>query len=59
MNMRMVFETVGSILFTLLKWMWMVVLGALRIGLELLKTILLLSGLILRLFLAFVRAGTF
>ncbi|HKL80780.1 MAG TPA: hypothetical protein VJ888_10150 [Mobilitalea sp.] len=56
--MMIIFSGIGVVLITLLKWSGMIILGALRLILELAKIILLTFGLIARVFLAFARAGT-
>ena len=56
--MMIIFSGIGVVLITLLKWMGMIILGALRLILELAKIILLMFGLVARVFLVFVRAGT-
>ncbi len=53
-----IFSGIGLVILTLLKWMCLIILGALRLCFELAKVILLLFGLVARVFLAFVRAGT-
>lgn len=56
--MMKIISGIGLVILTLLKWMSMIVLGALRLCFELTKVILLLFGLVARVFLAFVRIGT-
>ena len=56
--MKRIFSGIGVLLLTILKWIGMIILGALRLILELAKFFLLLFGLVVRVFLAFVRAGT-
>ena len=53
-----VLSGIGNVLLTILKWMLKIILGILRLILEVAKIFLLLLNLILRLFLAFVGAGT-
>lgn len=55
--MKRIFSGIGVLLLTILKWIGMIILGALRLILELAKFFLLLFGLVARVFLAFVRAG--
>ena len=47
----------GNVLRTILKWILKIVLGMLRLVLEVAKIFLLLLNLVLRVFLAFVGAG--
>ena len=54
----MVLSGMGIVLLTVLKWMLKIVLGILSLILELAKIFLLVLNLVLRLFLAFVGAGT-
>lgn len=56
--MEKIFIGLGVVLLTILKYIGMLILGVLRMVLELAKMILLLFGIIVRVFLAFVRAGT-
>ena len=56
--MKRIFSGIGVLLLTILKWIGLIILGALRLILELAKFFLLLFGLVARVFLAFVRAGT-
>lgn len=49
---------IGAVPFILLKWIGLIILGALRLLLEVAKVILLLFGLVVRVFMAFVRVGT-
>ena len=53
-----IFSGIGLVILTLLKWMGVIFLGALKLCLELAKVILLLFGLVARVFLTFVRIGT-
>ena len=55
---RRFFAGFGTLLLTILKGILKVLLGILKLILELAKIFLLLLGLIARVFLAFVRAGT-
>ena len=57
--MRRIFGTIGTVILTILKWIARIILGALKLVLELAKIILLLFGMVARVFLAFVRMGTF
>ncbi len=56
--MKRVITGIGAVVLTILKWIAMIILGALRLGLELVKVTLLLFGLVVRVFLVFVRVGT-
>ena len=56
--MKRIFTGIGAVLLTILKWIAMIILGALRLCLELAKVTLLLFSLVARIFLAFVRVGT-
>jgi hypothetical protein len=56
--MKKIFSGIGIVLLTILKWIGLIILGAVRLILELAKVILLLFGLVVRIFLAFVRVGT-
>jgi hypothetical protein len=56
--MKRIFTGIGAVLLTILKWMAMLILGALRLSLELVKVTLLLFSLVARVFLVFVRVGT-
>ena len=53
-----VLSGIGNVLLTILKWMLKIILGILRLILEVAKIFLLPLNLVLRLFLAFVGAGT-
>ncbi len=55
--MKRIFTGIGAVLLTILKWIAMLILGALRLSLELVKVTLLLFSLVARVFLAFVRVG--
>ena len=57
--MRRIFGAIGTVILTILKWIARIILGALKLALELAKIILLLFGMVARVFLAFVRMGTF
>lgn len=57
--MRRIFGAIGTVILTILKWIARISLGALKLVLELAKIILLLFGMVARVFLAFVRMGTF
>lgn len=52
------FFGVGVLLLTILKWIGLMVLEVLKLFLEIVKVLLLLFGLIGRVFWAFVRVGT-
>jgi hypothetical protein len=54
----MILSTIGNGIITVIKWILKILLGMLQLVLELAKVFLLLLGLIGRVFLAFVRAGT-
>ena len=54
----MILSAVGNGIITVFKWILKILLGILSLVLELAKVILLLFGLVARVFLAFVRAGT-
>jgi len=56
--MKRIFTGIGAVLLTILKWIAMIILGALRLCLELAKVTLLLLSLVARIFLVFVRVGT-
>jgi len=56
--MKKILSGIGIVLFTILKWIGLIILGAIRLILELAKVILLLFGLVARIFLCFVRVGT-
>lgn len=56
--MRRIISGLGAGVLMIVKWIVKIILGGLRLFLELAKVILLLFGLIARVFLAFVRAGT-
>ena len=56
--MRKVFSTIGYGMLGFLKGIVWLILNFLKLLLELARVILLLFGLVLRVFLAFVRAGT-
>lgn len=53
-----IFSKIGYFLLTILKGIAWVLLTILKLGLESLKIMLLLFGLVARIFLAFVRVGT-
>ena len=57
--MRRIFGAIGTVILTILKWIARIILGALKLVLELAKIILLLFGMVARVFFAFVRMGTF
>jgi hypothetical protein len=56
--MKRIFLGIGAVLLIILKWVGIIILGALKLSLELAKVTLLLFGLIARVFLVFVRVGT-
>ena len=53
-----VISGIGNVLLTILKWILKIVLGILRLVLEVAKIFLLLLNLVFREFMAFVGAGT-
>ena len=57
--MRRVMGAVGTVMLEILKWILRIILGALKLVLGLAKLVLLLFGMVARVFLAFVRMGTF
>lgn len=57
--MRRIMGAMGTVILTILKWIAKIILGALKLVLELARIILLLFGLVARIFLSFVRMGTF
>lgn len=57
--MRRIMGAVGTVILTILKWIAKIILGALKLVLELARIILLLFGLVARIFLSFVRMRTF
>lgn len=56
--MKRIFLGIGAVFLMLLKWIGIIILGALKMSLELAKVTLLLFGLVARVFLVFVRVGT-
>ena len=52
-------EGIGTVIITILKWIGKIILGALQLVLYAAKIILLLFGLVARLFLSIVKMGTF
>lgn len=56
--MKKIFSGIGIVLLTILKWIGLIILGVARLILELAKVVLLLFGLVARIFLCFVRVGT-
>lgn len=57
--MRRIAGAVGTAVLQILKWMLKIVLGALKLFLGLVRLVLLLFCLVARVFLSFVRMGTF
>jgi len=55
---RNILSRIGIILLAILKGIAWVVLTMLKFTLEIIKIVLLIFGLVMRLFLTFVRAGT-
>lgn len=56
--MKKIITWVGVAALTLLKWMGILLLSGVKLVLELAKVILLLFGLVARVFMALVRVGT-
>jgi len=56
--MRRIISGLGVGLLIIIKWIVKIIFGVLRLFLELVKVLFLLFTLIVRIFLAFVRAGT-
>ena len=57
--MRRIMGAIGTVVLEILKWMLRIILGALKLVLGLAKLFLLLFGMVARVFLSFVRMGTF
>ena len=57
--MRRVMGAVGTVSLVILKWMLRIILGALKLVLGRARIILLLFAMVARVFLSFVRIGTF
>ena len=57
--MRRVMGAVGTVSLEILKWMLRIILGALKLVLGLARIFLLLFAMVARIFLSFVRMGTF
>ena len=57
--MRRVMGAVGTVILEILKWISRIILGALKLALGLARIILLLFAMVARVFLSFVRMGTF
>ena len=57
--MRRVMGAVGTVILEILKWILRIILGALKLVLGLARIILLLFAMVARVFLSFVRMGTF
>mgnify|MGYP007041546018 FL=1 len=57
--MRRVMGVVGTVILEIFKWMLRIILGALKLVLGLAWIILLLFAMVARIFLSFVRMGTF
>ena len=57
--MRRVMGAVGTVILEILKWILRIILGALKQALGLARIILLLFAMVARVFLSFVRMGTF
>lgn len=56
--MKNILVKIGTGVLMILKAMAWLLLGTLKLSLEILKIVLLLFGLIMRIFLVFVKAGT-
>ena len=56
--MRRVMGAVGTVILEILKWILRIILGALKLVLGLARIILLLFAMVARIFLSFVRMGT-
>ena len=57
--MRRVRGAVGTVILEILKWILRIILGALKLVFGLARIILLLFAMVARVFLSFVRMGTF
>ena len=57
--MGRIMEGIGTVIITILKWIGKIILGELQLVLYAAKIILLLFGLVARLFLSIVKMGTF
>ena len=57
--MRRVMGAVGTVILEILKWILRIILGALKLVLGLARIILPLFAMVARVFLSFVRMGTF
>lgn len=57
--MRRVMGAVRTVILEILKWISRIILGALKLALGLARIILLLFAMVARVFLSFVRMGTF
>ena len=57
--MRRVMGVIGTVIIEIIKWMLRIILGALKLVLGLAKLVLVLFGMVARVFLSFVRIGTF
>ena len=57
--MRRVMGAVGTVILEILKWILRLILGALKLVLGLARIILLLFAMVARVFLSFLRMGTF
>lgn len=56
--MKKILSGIGAVPFIILKWIGLMILGAVRLLLEVAKVILLLFGLVVRVVMVFVRVGT-
>lgn len=54
----MILSIIGNTIVTILKWIAIAALNILKFGLEVIKIVLMLFGLVARIFLGFVRAST-
>ena len=57
--MRSVLGVIGTVIIEIIKWMLRIILGALKLVFGLAKLVLVLFGMVARVFLSFVRIGTF
>ena len=53
-----ILREIGIVLLIILKWTLKLVLGAFLVALEIVKILLMMCGMVLRIFLIFARAGT-
>lgn len=57
--MRRIMGVFGTVMLEILKWILRVILGAVKFVLELARIVLLLFGMVARVFFSIVKAGTF